>query len=123
MIKSVLLTAAGVIALLLGILGILMPVLPTTPFILLSAGCFAASNKRLYLWLIGTKYLGAIIRNYSEKSGVPAKVKRNSIIYLWSALIISAVACPKLQVIAILAAVGAGVTIHICLLKTKDSIN
>ncbi|MGB9852926.1 MAG: YbaN family protein [Candidatus Kapaibacteriota bacterium] len=67
--------ALGFFSLFLGIIGIFLPVLPTTPFLLLSASLFAKSSRKLYSWLLSTRTFGKIIRDYNEKKGVKLSIK------------------------------------------------
>jgi len=73
----------------LGIIGIFLPILPTTPFLLLAAACYARSSKRFYDWLIGNKWLGTYIRNYMEGKGIPLKVKVFTTSLLWITILFS----------------------------------
>jgi len=82
-IRNLILMALGTLSLALGILGIFIPLLPTTPFLLLSAALYARSSKRFYYWLIYNKWLGRYIRDYREGRGVPLGVKIISIMLLW----------------------------------------
>ena len=112
----------GVISLALGVLGIFLPILPTTPFLLLSAALFAKSSGRLYSWLLNHKYLGEYIRSFREDKAIPLRVKIVSVSTLWIVICISAFTAAKeiwwLQLI--LFAVAVGVTIHILSYKTKQ---
>lgn len=60
----------------LGLLGVVLPVLPTTPFLLLAAGCFARSSPRLHGWLLGHPVFGPPIRNWEENGAISRKAKR-----------------------------------------------
>lgn len=60
----------------LGVIGIFLPVLPTTPFLILAASCFAKSSERFHAWLLGSPLLGPIIRDWEEKRSVSPAVKR-----------------------------------------------
>jgi uncharacterized membrane protein YbaN (DUF454 family) len=115
----VLLIAAGTISLGLGILGIVVPILPTTPFLLLTAFCYARSSKRFYNLLLNNKYLGTYIRNYLLKKGVSVKVKLYATIFLWSTIIVSLVLISANMVVQIvLIVIAISVTVHILCLKT-----
>jgi uncharacterized membrane protein YbaN (DUF454 family) len=114
-----LLITAGTISLSLGIIGIIVPVLPTTPFLLLTAACYAGSSQRFYDWLLNNKYLGTYIKNYREKKGIPIKVKIFAIVLLWCTISLSIILTSlDLIVTSILLIVAIGVTTHILCLKT-----
>ena len=65
----------GWIFFILGIIGILLPVMPTAPFIMLAAGCWARSSKRFHFWLINHKYFGKYVRDWEENHAVPFYAK------------------------------------------------
>lgn len=112
---------AGTFFLGLGILGIFLPILPTTPFLLLTAACYARSSRRLNDWLLNNKLFGNYIKNYREGKGIPLKVKILSISFLWIAILFSAFFVDILVVRIILILVAIGVTIHILTIRTlKD---
>ena len=103
----------------LGILGIFLPLLPTTPFLLLAAACYIRSSERFYDWLINNKWLGNYIKNYLEGKGVSLKAKILSISLLWITVGYSAVFIVNtfpIRIILILIAIG--VTIHILSIRT-----
>lgn len=70
-----LLLIAGWMSLVLGIIGILLPILPTTPFILLAAACFARSSERFYLWLLNHRLFGSVIRDWRVHKSIPLRAK------------------------------------------------
>ena len=70
----------------LGIIGIFVPLLPTTPFLLLAAACFARSSERFHSWLVNHNRLGPIIRGYLDGSGIPLRAKRIAIALVWLTL-------------------------------------
>ena len=111
---SWLLVAAGFLFFGLGVVGVFVPLLPTTPFLLLAAACFARSSERFYRWLLGNRWFGAYVRNYREGRGVPAKVKIFSIALLWIAISSSAAfVVSNLVVRIVLVVIAVGVTVHI----------
>lgn len=118
-IKKWLWMAFGGMSLALGGIGILLPVLPTTPFVLLAAICFSRCSPRLYGLLCKSSWFGAYIENYRTKKGVPVAVKRRGIIALWLLLGLSCLLVQAAWVYGLLALVGVAVTTHLLLLKTK----
>ena len=81
-IVRILYILGGTGSLVLGIIGIILPGLPTTPFALLSAYLYAKSSKRLYNWLLNNKILGPRIKSYHRKKGVTRKGKIGIIIFM-----------------------------------------
>jgi len=115
-----LLVAAGFFFFGLGAAGIFIPLLPTTPFLLLAAACFARSSERFYRWLLGNRWFGAYVRNYRGGRGIPAKVKIFSVALLWVAILLSAVfAVSNFIVRIILVGIAAAVTVHIACIRPK----
>ncbi len=110
----------GTITLIIGMIGIVLPILPTTPFLLISAAAYAKSSKRFYKWLINSKFLGTYIRNYKEGKGMPIKLKIITLIILWITIIISLFFMNNLIWIQIiLLIVACIVSIHIISIKPK----
>jgi len=117
---------AGMICLVLGAIGIVLPILPTTPFLLASAACFCKSSSRMYNWLLSNKWFGEYIRNYREGRGLPMKTKITALTVLWATIGISTVfflnrLLPPQLVLPmqlIMLAVAVGVSIHILRLPT-----
>ena len=110
----------GFLALGLGAIGIALPVLPTTPFVLLAAICFGRSSERFYRWLQRNRVFGPFIENYRTKQGIKKSLKVVSICFLWAGLIASMIAVDLVAVRVMLACVGVGVTIHLLRIKTKQ---
>lgn len=118
-LKKVLLTAAGLASLGVGIVGIVLPLLPTTPFLILSAICFTACNSRFSGFLMKNKYLAGYLDHYRNKTGIPLKIKLQSICFLWAVLLITMFVVQKEYLYIVLPCVGVGVTLHLALMKTK----
>lgn len=117
--QRILLIIAGSISLALGIIGILVPILPTTPFLLISAACYVRSSERLYVWLIHHKWFGSIIRNYREHKAIPLGTKIFAISMLWVTILYSSLMVVNqmwLKVVLILIALA--VSAHILHFKT-----
>lgn len=82
-----LLVVFGSVALVLGIVGIFLPLLPTTPFLLLAAALYFRSSPRLYDWLLSHRHLGPYIRNFRENRAIPLRVKIVSVSLVWVTLL------------------------------------
>jgi uncharacterized membrane protein YbaN (DUF454 family) len=112
--------AAGTIAFVLGMIGLLLPVVPTSPFLLLTAFCYARGSERFYIWLITNPHFGDYIRALRKGEGIPLRIKVYAIVLLWATLGSTIVfIVPLWQVKAVLALVGMGVTVYIAQLPTK----
>jgi uncharacterized membrane protein YbaN (DUF454 family) len=110
---------AGNFFLALGILGILFPLLPTTPFLLLAAACYFRSSEKFYNRLINNKWLGNYIKNYREKKSIPLKIKVLTLSFLWLTIgysVLFVVNIFLLRFILILIAIG--VSIHVLSIRT-----
>lgn len=118
--KNAVLVFLGFLALLIGGIGALLPIMPTTPFVLIAAACFAGGSPKLHEKLKNTKYFGEFVQNYECKTGVTKKVKTKAIIFLWITLCLSALIFQKPVLIVALSVVGIAVTLHILLIKTKN---
>ncbi|RJG13867.1 DUF454 domain-containing protein [Pseudomonas cavernicola] len=88
------LLTVGWLSVVLGVIGIFVPVLPTTPFLLLAAACFARSSQRFYLWLVGHPKLGPWIRDYLDGHGIPLKGKVYAIGLMWLSIALSCYLVP-----------------------------
>jgi hypothetical protein len=117
--KKFAVSVLGFIALGLGAIGIFMPLLPTTPFVLLAAICFSYSSPKFYEWIRRSPYFGVYVENYYTKQGVPMSIKIKSIIFLWGGLALSMILIQSFWVYIVLFIVGIGVTTHLLLIKTK----
>lgn len=110
---------AGFLALGFSIFGVWLPVLPTTPFVLLAAFCFANGSQKWLHWLENNKFFGQILKDYRAGLGVPMSTKIITLVTLWSGMLISMFMVQKLWIAITLSCIGIGVTIHICCLKTR----
>jgi len=111
----------GCLSLGLGILGIFLPLLPTTPFLLLSASLFARSSKRLHDWLLSHPVLGKYIQAFLEDRSIPLHVKRFSLSLLWITVLSSVIwfANEKLWLQILLLCIAVGVSLHILSYPTR----
>jgi uncharacterized membrane protein YbaN (DUF454 family) len=110
---------AGTASLVLGVLGIFLPVLPTTPFLLLTAFCYGRGSKRFYDWLLDRSWFGSYIKKYQSGQGISPKLKALTIILLWLTMG-SSVALMGLAwwLDMLLAFVAISVTIHLLSMKS-----
>jgi uncharacterized membrane protein YbaN (DUF454 family) len=97
--------ALGLTALALGLVGLVLPLLPTTPFMLLAAASFAKSSPRLHDWLVGHPVFGPAIRNWREHRAIAPKAKRLALIAMAAAFGLSLVLGLGWKVLAVQAAV------------------
>ena len=109
----------GTISVGIGVVGIIVPVLPTTPFLLLAAICYMRGSQRLYNALLCNRFIGSYVRNYLEGKGMSLKMKIWTLSLLWVAIVCTAAfATDSLIIRIILAVVLTGVSIHILLIRT-----
>jgi hypothetical protein len=114
-----LLLIGGTICLAMGVVGMFLPVLPTTPFLLLAAYCYARSSRRFYERLLTNRWFGEYIRNYREGRGIPLKQKALTIVLLWVTIGYAAgFVVPQWWLRLILVGIASGVTIHLIRTKT-----
>jgi uncharacterized membrane protein YbaN (DUF454 family) len=117
-VKRRLFITAGSISLGIGIVGIVVPLLPTTPFLLLAAYCYSRGSKRLSDRLLGNKFIGSYLRNYLEGKAMSLKAKICSLSILWGVIgCTAALVTDSLIIRIVLLAVGSGVTVHVALLR------
>ena len=103
---------AGAIAVLLGIFGIFLPLLPTTPFLLLASWCFARGSDRLHRWLLSHRVFGEYLRNFEAGRGIPLKAKIVATVMLWGSLLLGMRRFDGLLMPALLGLVGACVSFY-----------
>nr|VFJ65083.1 MAG: hypothetical protein BECKFW1821B_GA0114236_11002 [Candidatus Kentron sp. FW] len=114
-----LLIILGTLCVALGVLGMVLPLLPTTPFLLLAATCYARSSERFYHWLVTNRWCGEYIRNYREGMGIPLGQKVLAILVLWLVTGSTAwLATSRGWVRWILLGVAVGVTVYLVRIKT-----
>lgn len=117
-IMNGLFVVAGTIFLGLGAIGIFLPVLPTTPFLLLAAACYLRGSERMHQWLLNNRWFGSYIRNYHEGKGISAKAKIFSISTLWIAISLSVylIHIAHMQVLLLIIAIA--VSMHLIMIPT-----
>ena len=103
----------GTLSLGLGLLGILVPLLPTTCFLLLAAWCYARSSQRLYDRLLNARLIGPYLRRYRDSRVIPPRVKIAALVMMWITIGYAVLTYPNLWVRLTLLAIAIGVTIHL----------
>lgn len=117
--KSILI-GVGTLSIVFGVIGLFLPIIPTTPFLLLAGACYMRSSEKHHKRLLENKWLGPYLKDYYEDKGIPLYAKIISISFLWVSLSVSMVFFAKtLWVRIILIGIGAGVTIFLLRQKTK----
>lgn len=111
----------GLSAVILAVIGIFLPVLPTVPFLLLAAGCFSRSSERFYSWLLEHNYLGPIVKPYLQGEGIPRKNKRRAIILTWLSIGLSIFLIDLLWVKVMLVGIATAVTVYLLRLPEANS--
>lgn len=111
---------SGILLVAIGAIGIFLPVLPTTIFLILASACFVKSSPRANEWLRNHKLLGMYIKNYQDKTGLTIKAKIFNITFLWVMILLSAFYLTnELYIKIILILIAVGVTIHLLMIKTR----
>lgn len=120
-VLRLLLVTAGVICVGLGVIGIFLPLLPTTPFLLLGAACFIRSSRKMYDWLLTNRLFGRHLKSYMIGKGISIKVKIGTISFLWITILISALFVTDSYIAQlILLIVALSVTVHVVLIKSSQ---
>ena len=118
--RRILLLAAGFLCTGLGVLGVFLPLLPSVPFLLLAAACFARSSERFHRWLIHHPRLGPMIRDYLDGGGVSRKSKAIAITLIWVSITLTAfLAVSMLWLRVSLLAIALTVTIYLLRLPVR----
>ena len=111
-------TILGFLCVGFAVLGIFLPVLPTTPWLLLAAWLFYKGNPKMRIWLLNNKYLGPYIDNYIKYRAIPLKSKIISISMLWITILFSVYIVNPIWLKILLLCIAVGVTIHLLMIKT-----
>ena len=111
----------GALSVVMGVIGMFLPVWPTTCFLLLAAWCFARSSRRAEQWLYGNRLFGRYIKDYRERGVISARVRTTSVITMWTFMGLSAVLLSeRLWVSAVLVLIGTAVTVHLYRLPVAE---
>ena len=103
----------GLVCLITGIIGIIIPILPTTPLLLAGAWFFARSSPKFHNWLLYHPLLGQYIRDYIQKKAVKKSVRNRALVILWSGLVITMILVDRQIVMILFTLIGSAVSIHL----------
>lgn len=118
-IRKIILIFTGTVFVVLGVLGIFLPLLPTTVFLLLAAYCYSRSSERFHNWLLDNRLTGTYVKNYKSGRGISVKQKVSTLIFLWASIGFSIwMISAGFWVSLLLFAIAVGVTTHILWIKT-----
>jgi len=118
-VRKAILIFFGTVCVGLGFLGIFLPLMPTTVFLLMAAYCYSRSSDRFYNWLLNNRWLGNYIKNYRSGHGISIRQKATTIAVLWASIGFSIwFVAGSFWLTLLLAAIAIGVTIHLVLIKT-----
>ncbi len=110
----------GAVSVTLGVIGIFVPLWPTTCFLLLAGWCFARSSQRAERWLHRNRLFGRYLRDYRERGVISSRVRRTSVATLWIFIGASALFfASRLWVVALLLLIAGSVTLHLYSLPTE----
>src|SRR5690625_3940532 len=104
----------GTLSVSLGVLVVFLPLLPTTPFLLLALACYMRGSKKMAHWLLTNKYFGESLRNFQIKKAIPLRTKIWAILFTWFSLAFSAWLMPVAWARPLLFIPGLFVTIFLC---------
>lgn len=121
--KKILLQIVGYTSVILGFIGVVVPMLPTTPFLLLAVYCFSRSSPRMNRWLLGNHIFGKYLRNFEDGRGIPLTIKIAANITLWSSILFTAIVLlDEWWLRLLLISIATFVTVHIMKIKTLRRI-
>lgn len=116
--RKILFIILGIVSAFLGIIGIFLPLLPTTPFLLLASFLFLNSSKKLHQYLNNNKYIGEYIRDYEEVRGVKKSMKIKALVLIWISILFSSYMIQVMWVSILLIVVAISVSGYLFSLKT-----
>jgi uncharacterized protein len=117
-IRKALLIFTGTVCVALGVLGMFLPLLPTTVFLLMAAYCYSRSSERFHTWLLTNRLFGPYISNYKSGKGISLRQKISTIFVLWASIGVSIWLIGGFWISLLLIAIATAVTVHLLWIKT-----
>jgi uncharacterized protein len=118
-LRKAVLVFVGTVCVGLAVLGMLLPLMPTTVFLLAAAYCYARSSERFHTWLMNNRLFGSYISNYKAGNGISARQKAFTVITLWLSIGFSIWAISaRFWATLLLLVIATAVTVHVLLVKT-----
>ncbi|MGO3346078.1 MAG: YbaN family protein [Marinomonas sp.] len=121
--KRIFLIILGWFSLITGIIGIFLPLLPTTPLVLLAAWCFSKSSVRFHNWLIEHKFFGPIISDWQSSDGIPKRTRNRAILFMWFGMGISIIIVGRFWATLSLVIIGLSVSTYLLRMPTRSEPN
>lgn len=118
--KHYLLVTIGWLSVTLGVIGIFLPIVPTTPFILFAAWCFARSSERFHGWIITNKHFGPIVTQWESGNGISRKIRLRALLMMWFSLCFSMLIIRQWWAVLLLCSIGVFATLFIFKQPTYD---
>jgi uncharacterized membrane protein YbaN (DUF454 family) len=116
-LKRGILIVFGTFSLGLGLIGIFLPIIPTTPLLLLAAACYSRSSTRFNNWLLNNRLFGSYIKNYREGRGMPIVAKIFTLSLLWITITISSIMLGNILISFFMLMIAVAISTHIIMLK------
>lgn len=118
------LIACGWLCIAAGVVGIVLPLVPTVPFLLLAVACFARSSDRFHAWLVEHNHLGPLLRDYLQGAGIPLRAKRTAVCMVWVSFPLSTfLFAQALWLKLLLMAIAVAITVYLLSLPTAAKEN
>jgi uncharacterized membrane protein YbaN (DUF454 family) len=111
--RHYLLMTIGWLSVILGVIGAFLPILPTTPFILFAAWCFARSSERFHKWITDNKYFGPIITEWENGNGISRKIRTRALLMMWFSLCFSMLVVRQWWAVLLLISIGFFATLYL----------
>lgn len=115
---KIVLNIIGTLAIILAILGIFLPLLPTTPFLLLASACYMRGSQRMHNALLRNRVFGKYLRDFEEHRAIPLRAKILALVFMWISILFSIYAVKWIVLKLMLLLIAIGVSIYLLRMKT-----